>query len=385
MAVENFTVTVKPLTPLRTGDISGNYSCVRETGIIGSLRWWYEAILRGFGLSVCDPTSDKRCNYDKNKKDNICPACNLFGCTGRSRRFRLVVQNATDINNDTITTIKIRNHPKNNGHKGWRIPSSLKNEFTLKFVPLFKEGFDKDSLYYTLKLIEKFGALGGKTSSGQGIIKIDWENFGYTPIGIDKWINGLKSKRNGLDNKSNNKSQPYVPDLSDFICVTILLNDKSSADQIWKKLGLTGWKIENKGKEKKSGRVAWIPSSPAVRYKLRCLDSIRSVEMDRHRILGTTAKWNDPHPKDKRNDRPKGSDIFVSHLYRDEDNNGQWAMRIFGFIDKNRNDVDKNFRSFLAEDNTIKQLLPDALKSTAEITIYDNILARLDGEKNGLS
>jgi CRISPR-associated protein Cmr1 len=40
------------------GPVSGKMERVHETGIIGSLRWWYEAIVRSLGGSVCDPTSE---------------------------------------------------------------------------------------------------------------------------------------------------------------------------------------------------------------------------------------------------------------------------------------------------------------------------------------
>ncbi len=35
-----------------------------QTGIIGSLRWWYEAVVRGLGGYACDP-SDAKCRVPK--------------------------------------------------------------------------------------------------------------------------------------------------------------------------------------------------------------------------------------------------------------------------------------------------------------------------------
>jgi CRISPR-associated protein Cmr1 len=40
-------ITLKTLTPLWTGGADGKVDRIHETGIIGSLRWWYEAIVRG--------------------------------------------------------------------------------------------------------------------------------------------------------------------------------------------------------------------------------------------------------------------------------------------------------------------------------------------------
>ena len=44
--MELLEIRLKTLTPLWTGGVSGQCDRVHETGIIGSLRWWYEAIVR---------------------------------------------------------------------------------------------------------------------------------------------------------------------------------------------------------------------------------------------------------------------------------------------------------------------------------------------------
>ncbi len=74
---------------IHTGDINKN-NRLKETGFIGSLRWWFEVIVRGFNRKACDPTDDHKCIYNGNR-NKICPACYLFGCTGWSRRVRLEV------------------------------------------------------------------------------------------------------------------------------------------------------------------------------------------------------------------------------------------------------------------------------------------------------
>ena len=80
------TVRLRTLTPLWTGGADGRCDRVHETGIIGSLRWWYEAIVRGLGEKACDPTArtESKCQDAQH-----CVACELFGCTGWGRRFRL--------------------------------------------------------------------------------------------------------------------------------------------------------------------------------------------------------------------------------------------------------------------------------------------------------
>ena len=57
-------IKIRTLTPLWTGDVDRECKSIKETGIIGSLRWWYEALVRGLGGYACDPTSDRKCIYE---------------------------------------------------------------------------------------------------------------------------------------------------------------------------------------------------------------------------------------------------------------------------------------------------------------------------------
>lgn len=50
-----FEVKIKTLTPIWTGDADRRNTTLREAGIIGSLRWWYEALIKGLGGTACDP------------------------------------------------------------------------------------------------------------------------------------------------------------------------------------------------------------------------------------------------------------------------------------------------------------------------------------------
>jgi len=159
MENDEFVVKIKALTPIWTGDASRRNTTLRETGIVGSLRWWYEALIRGLGGYACDPTSDNRCLLDQNKfkkalkegkseqealSEQICPACQLFGCTGWSRKFILRILD-----------------------KGGRVkvgPIEENEELTLKFIPVKNvENEEWALLNLTLHFIAEYGALGGKT------------------------------------------------------------------------------------------------------------------------------------------------------------------------------------------------------------------------------
>ncbi len=83
---EPLTIQLKTLTPLWTGGVDQTCDRLHETGLIGSLRWWYEALVRGLGGYACDPTDNSSC-----RDADHCAACELFGCTGWSRKFCLRV------------------------------------------------------------------------------------------------------------------------------------------------------------------------------------------------------------------------------------------------------------------------------------------------------
>ncbi len=136
------TVTLETLTPIWTGGVDQNCDRLHETGLIGSLRWWYEALVRALGGYACDPTSPDRCPEQKTGKH--CVACELFGCTGWARKFRLLVQD------------------KN----GKPLQGCLEKDqvVVLKFIPL-KPIADEERylLRVTILLIADYAALGGKT------------------------------------------------------------------------------------------------------------------------------------------------------------------------------------------------------------------------------
>ena len=95
-------VKLRTLTPLWTGDVNRDSPQLREMGIIGSLRWWYEALLRAYGEYACDPT-DSTCTAEKH-----CGACELFGCTGWSRKFRLEINPAPNLEQIPQLRVRIR-------------------------------------------------------------------------------------------------------------------------------------------------------------------------------------------------------------------------------------------------------------------------------------
>lgn len=110
-----------------------------STGLLGSLRWWFEVLVRGLGGAPCDPSNQNACLG----KDH-CVVCEFFGCTGWARKFRFDVRDA----------------------QGQLISSKLTKgtTFHLRFTPLRAVKREEWALLdLTLRLIADFGALGGKT------------------------------------------------------------------------------------------------------------------------------------------------------------------------------------------------------------------------------
>lgn len=180
--MDGFAVKIKTLTPIWTGDADRRNRTLRETGIIGSLRWWYEAVVRGLDGYACDPTNTK-CNG----KDH-CDACELFGCTDWARKFRLEVEKSD-------------------------------SEVTLHFIELRKiKEIEWALLSKTLQIIADYGAIGGKIAeSGYGLIEIvqnDLNKFSFDKIELDHYF-----KKQGSNVKD--------PNIERFVFIKDNLNDKT--------------------------------------------------------------------------------------------------------------------------------------------------------------
>ncbi len=150
---ETVTISIRTLTPIWTGDVNGQCSEIKETGIIGSMRWWYEAIVRGLGGYVCDSLNES-CEFDikgygnalrsgKSIEDalvvglkEVCPVCRLFGCGGWKRQFQLLYYGCSDniwrrkSEIENVERLRKCKTPKN-GYKTYQCPECGKK----KYVP----------------------------------------------------------------------------------------------------------------------------------------------------------------------------------------------------------------------------------------------------------
>lgn len=175
-------IRLRTLTPLWTGGVDGTCDRLHETGIIGSLRWWYEAIVRGLGGSACDPTSHT-CTFDKERhtkakrqgkseRDSLydaglCDVCQVFGTTGWKRRFHMkVVDDRTRFAWDSPDTLNVRPPDRN---RGWYLLPGRVGTFNLQ---VSGDAQTLRILASLLLFLERWGNLGAKPQLGYGVFAL---------------------------------------------------------------------------------------------------------------------------------------------------------------------------------------------------------------------
>lgn len=190
------------MTPIWTGGAEGGVDRIHETGVLGSMRWWYETLVRGLGGRVCNP--NQACSFDINRyrksaanaerqrlfEAGLCDVCQVFGATGWKRRFRLTIEEKqiTDAPfqspiaaNRTYTDLRGKtNRPK------WYFPAHPPNTpktgtFNVQ-VQSLAYGFSTDTVLGLLQFIADWTALGAKAQMGFGVIKPTNGRFDTKPF-----------------------------------------------------------------------------------------------------------------------------------------------------------------------------------------------------------
>jgi len=330
---------IRTLTPLWTGDINGKSTKPRETSIIGSLRWWFEAIVRGFGGNACNSVTNK-CEY-KHSVDDICPVCKLVGTTGWSKRFKFTINQGFCRAYDGNLIIR-------GGSRSWYFPSGLlpygneSNEIKQIFPLLDKINTDKKeggetevnvkSLLKTLlAFVSQWGMIGGKTAIGYGVVKFEENKTKMRPTNneITEFLNFIT--------RQTGKNAENAPKLSEMFFVKVKITDECVDEVIRKIEGNVSVKngmkqfpssiFGCKGTEKavENTKVflqdlkdcyGFLPTSALIRKVLR--DKIREKWQNnnelRYFLMGKLGK---------------SSAIQVSHMYW---NGEEWKFRIWAWI-----------------------------------------------------
>jgi len=172
------TVQCRSLTPIWTGGVKQQCDRLHETGLIGSLRWWYEALVRGLGGYACDPTDERRkCPpYDPEVgKRGVCAACYLFGTTGWARLFTL--RAAITSPQKTVPVRFVTSPGPNRGWLGRIFPATemelAHGDLDLSIVTRGEDdSYAIQQVVWTIATVAKHGGLGAKLQHGFGQIRL---------------------------------------------------------------------------------------------------------------------------------------------------------------------------------------------------------------------
>ncbi|MBP6472230.1 MAG: type III-B CRISPR module RAMP protein Cmr1 [Chloroflexi bacterium] len=180
-------IKLKTLTPIWTGGVeTGKMDRLNETGIIGSLRWWYEAIVRGLGGSACDP-SEHSCIYDpENPNNGLCNACQVFGATGWRRRFRLVVQDVQMSEQPVTRSMKANRSYEDNRRQTRTSTWYFQNppqagQFSIQLQSL-QPNFSLEPIQGLIQFVTDWAALGARPQMGFGVMEMTSERLGNNPF-----------------------------------------------------------------------------------------------------------------------------------------------------------------------------------------------------------
>lgn len=305
-------ITIQTLTPLWTGGIDQTSDRLHETGLLGSLRWWYEALVRGLGGYACDPTEHECSLSGDNLKAyeqacaegkllhqalseaKLCVACQLFGATGWRRRFKLQVSAQDRPAWEGGRNINVRPYGRN---RGWYLYPGRVGTVTLDLMG------DEQTLKQLLALfrfLEAWGSLGPRPQLGYGVFRIvgldrtpqpaAWASLGDAPLG-------------GL------------PDLRAF--TFLKLRFKPGEDNWWTRVSglreLRGQRDQWASIESLAAN-GMVPVMPALKNYLRFGQRWSSVALP-HWLFGTL-----------RGDERARSKVALSWAYRLPDT-GEWEIR----------------------------------------------------------
>lgn len=185
-------INIKTLTPLWTGGVeAGKCDRIHETGILGSLRWWMEVLVRGMGGQAKDPTAEKpedRSSLDPKKFDakiyrqlqdeverrqylrnaGLCDVSQVFGATGWKHRFRLSVSMDEDKQNQPAWQKPLKITPQDRT-RGWFLNPGWLGTFQ---IAIHGDAETLTKLHTLLRFLEAWGSLGARPQLGYGAFRI---------------------------------------------------------------------------------------------------------------------------------------------------------------------------------------------------------------------
>ncbi len=173
-------IKLRTITPLWTGGTNGQADRLHMTSIVGSLRWWYEVLVRGLNGRACDP-SKHSCRYDlKEPYSGLCDVCKVFGATGWARRFRLSIKDESQLRPDhshpTHISLISRNYINYSGKtitpKWYLNRPPLSGHIDIQITATDQQ-FPVEVIGDLLQFVADWASLGAKPQMGLGVVDID--------------------------------------------------------------------------------------------------------------------------------------------------------------------------------------------------------------------
>lgn len=319
-------MSIQTLTPLWTGGVNETTDRLHETGFIGSLRWWYEAIVRGLEGDACDPTTKHKCEFKREKYEmaidqgknehealheaKLCDVCRIFGTTGWRRRFDLrVIQDETEPAWDSKMMPNLNIRPPERT-RGWFLPAGRIGNFKLDVRG------DPDaigSLASVFLFLEAWGAIDAKSQLGYGIFKI------INHDEVQKCTKNWQKMGHGK-NRPNLPNLPDLPDLRQFAFFRFRF--KPSNDDWWTRLGGLQRLLGDRKTAHIISKLAhqeMVPVSPTLKNQWRFKEWQAPYSAKRWLLGASTG-----------DDRLR-SKVAVSWAYRDGD---VWIVRGWAWMPK---------------------------------------------------
>jgi len=305
-------VKIRTLTPLWTGDIDRECKSIKETGIIGSLRWWYEALVRGLGAYACDPTSEGICSY-KESINEICHACRIFGCTGLSKKFKI---EANGLKCEDIFFVTSQNTNRRWLNKIFENQNfSLEGNGKISVLGFQKE--IEEIISFLIWYTTEYGGIGAKTQNGFGQTLV-------TNLDMKSVKEGFKQIKNMTEEDARRVENPLWNCITNLFSLKFKIPENNEIVEYY----LNKAKIVKNAPEDWKGR--YIPCSFDIRYQGVINNKnfgLRNYFRDK--IENTLA---DKLFGFSRGKNRAGSKIFVSHLYKEEKKEDFYYLKVWGFI-----------------------------------------------------
>ena len=350
---EPLVIRFQTLTPLWTGDVRRNSKVPRETGVIGSMRWWYEGIVRAAGGYACNPIKEDGCQFnpkdERPPQQQLCPACYLFGCTGWQRRFHLEVDGLEEHRVFFMASSEVFGASRNwlerifgvekiarDGRKSYSlvpIRSLWGNKARLRIIPLDDDGHGTLArLSFLLRTMARWGALGAKSQHGFGQVQI------RSPLTLAKQgLELVECDTDTSDRRGNTSENAFH--LDHFFSLHFRLPNSSRYYDCLQKIGKpqAGFNyIEH-----------YFPCAFDIRYKSQSIDVNTNTGINFGLRPSLRDLWGrnvtdvlmGRSGQDVKDEQRSASRICVSHPFRHCE---KWNLKIWGHVPDRLRDEDGN-------------------------------------------